>query len=379
MPAKSSKKGERAASPVEELEEVDPADVAPEVDPPAAKKKKGKKATGADLGEAAPPKKKSKKAPVEEAEADDDAEEQADEDTTEIDWEAVNQWVGEFRSQNRRLPYPLELAEGTGFDDALAKKVHKKVKAKADALVNKKKGKKIRGYSNLAKEAGFANTPAENGFDMTHPLVSMADTARLATFIPCTPDAVTVNQQEFAQHMELVKTTLAQSVAREITLNVDPMFRFCMNAAAKAQIAQGGTKITPATMMQVLKPMVDQLAFPTVLSPPGLIKFSKDDASPSRNEFDKGDKGLEEWKKAVKSFNKKIKSNDRGIGAMEVDAEDANEKKLAKLDAEDSKANIALYKKVMDVIDKEKAVAKKARATRIARIADRAATATATA
>lgn len=353
-----SKKGERAASPVEELEEVDPADVAPEADPAPPKKKKAKKTSG-DAGEAAPPKKK-KAAPVEE-EAEDDADEAEAEDTTEIDWDAVNEWVSQFRSQNRRLPYPSELAEGTGFDEALAKKVHKKIKAKADALVNKKKGKKIRGYSNLAKEAGFANTPLENGFDMTHPLVSMADTARLATFIPCTPDAVTVNQQEFQQHMELVKTTLAQSVAREITANVDPMFRFCMNAAAKAQIAAGGTRIQPSTMMQVLKPMVEQLAFPTVLAPPGLVKFSKDDAPPARNEFDKGDKGLDAWKKAVKSFNKKIKPNDRGIGAMEVDPEDAAEKKLAKDDAEDAKFNGAVYKKVMDAIGKEKEVAKKSR------------------
>ena len=80
-----------------------------------------------------------------------------------------------------------------------------------------------------------------------------------------------------------------QGVAREITVNVDSMFRYCMNTAAKLQLSNGGTKITPSTMMQVLKSMTDHLAFNDVLAPPGLVKFAKDAAPPSRKDFDKGE------------------------------------------------------------------------------------------
>jgi hypothetical protein len=368
-----SKSRATSDDPVEELEENDPNDEAPEVDPAILGKKKGKKSKAKDTAveQAQPPKKKKKTAAAEEEEEEPVSEAEAD-DPVEIDWDAVHSWVAEFRSGNRRLPNPAELAEATGFDDAVAKKVHKKVKDMADAKVRKKKGKKIRGYANLAKECGYAWTPEadkngepvarigaiDSGLDVMHPLVSMADTARLVTFSPATPDAVSVSPQEFSDHMEIVQTTLAQGVAREITANVDPMFRQCMNAAVKLQIANGGTRLQPATMMQVLKPMVDQLSFSSVLAPPGLVKFSKDDQPPQRKDFDAGEKGLEAWKKEVKKFNKETKPNDRGIGAVDVDPADDAEKKRAKEDAEDAKANKAAWDKKQVAIKEEKAAKK---------------------
>lgn len=377
MPTKSKKGASRASSPVEELEENEPADAEPEVDPEhedqRQKKKKNKKSTGhaAETAVAQPPRKKSKKKHVEEDPSPEDEEEEdeaddAGETVDEIDYPAMRQWVKEFRSQNRRHPYPSEFVELVGGDEALAKKVHKKLKAEADALVNKKKSKKIRGYDALARQAGYginkdSTGRMDRGTDMLHPLVSMADAVRLATFVPLTPDAVTINTDEFQAHMELCKTTLAQSVAREITVNVDPMFRYCMNAAGKAQIAQGGTKITPATMMQVLKPMVDHLAFPSALSPPGLIKYSKDEAPPARKDYGSGEKGLAEWKKAVKSFNKRVKYADRGVGVLEVDAEDEDEVKLTKDNAEDAAANGKFHAAVTKKIEADRAQAKEKR------------------
>lgn len=371
---KSSKKGERATSPPPgELEEVDPADDAPEVEPLPKKKKKKTREDVTEAAEAeAPKKKRSKKkhvpTPEEEEQQEEDAAQAEDGETEEIDMAAVGTWVDEFRSENRRLPNVAELAEATGFDDAVAKKVHKKIAAAAAVLVNKKKAKKIRGYTDLATQAGYGFLADEakdgealprvarvdRGVDMLHPLVSMSDTLRLATFAPLTPDAVSINQAEFKDHLELVKTTFAQSVGREITANVDPMFRAIVTAATKAQLAAGGSKINPSTVHAILKPMVDHLAFPSVLAPPGLVKFSKDEAPPARKDFDAGERGLLEWKKEVAAYNKKVKYNDRGIGAVEVDGDDDAEKKLAKKDADDSKANAKLFKTVTEAIEKEK-------------------------
>lgn len=376
--SKSGKKAtttERAGSPVPEadgLDLLDPADEQPEQDPPPQAKKKKSKKSSSDVtatSEAAPPKKKKKNNDAEPVAVDDDddeaAEEDAGEEAVEIDWEALDKWVKEFKSANRRLPKVAELVKDCGFEEAVAKKVALKLKNAADAEKNKKKSKRIRGYTALARDVGYCYLPevdkkgesvpkqdlaprSDAGIDMLHPLVSMADTARLATFLPCTPDAVTVTQAEFNQHMELVKTTFAQSVAREVTANVDPMFRYCVNTAAKMQIATGGTKITPATMMQVLKPMVDHLAFSSVLAPPGLVKFTKDRAPPARKNFPQGEKGLAQWKKAVKAFNKEVKYNDRGIGLLEG----ADDAELDSMDAEDAAANAKAFKK----FDTEKVV-----------------------
>ena len=92
-----------------------------------------------------------------------------------------------------------------------------------------------------------------------------------------------------------------------------------------------------------------------MLAPPGLVKFSKDEAPPARKEFDKGEKGLETWKKAVKVFNKKVKYNDRGIGALEVAGDDADEKKLAKENDRAAAANGKAYEKKMKEITDAKA------------------------
>tara|TARA_Y100000389_G_scaffold201199_2_gene243282 strand:- start:1798 stop:2931 length:1134 start_codon:yes stop_codon:yes gene_type:complete len=368
MPTKSK----RATSPVAELEEREPADEVPEPNDPPAKKKKSKRGDVTTAAEAAPPKKRKTKKTVDEMPADDnnvddeDAAPEADEETTEIDWEALNEWVKEFRSSNRRLPSAAELSENCGFDAALAKKVYKKIKDKADAATKKKKAKQIRGYAQLAKDAGYCmttdvNARMDKGTDMMHPLVSMADAARLATFVPCTPDAVSVSQEEFEQHIEIMNTTLAQGVAREITVNVDPIFRHCMNSAAKLQLALGGTRINPSTMMHVLKPMVSNLAFPSVLSPPGVVKFTKDEAAPMRKDFEKGDKGLDAWKKAVAKFNKRVKAGDRGMAILEFDPADADEAALAKDNSADAKANAKAYNAEVTRIKGEKEARKASR------------------
>jgi hypothetical protein len=372
-----SKKPERSTGDqAEELEELQPADAVEQdddVDPneaaPAKKKKKTKK--GQDVGSAKPPKKKKGEAQAEVQSDDDEPQADADVEGVEIDWEKVREWVKEFRSSNRRLPYATELATSTGFSAKVSTKIYKKMKAEADALVNKKKGKRIRGYTMLAREVGYGFTPevdkegnlttisrVDSGTDMIRPIISMADTLRLATFVPLTEDAVSVSQQDFQEKLELVKTTLSAASARAITASVDPMLRYIMNTGVKNQIAIGGTKLNPSTLESVLAPMTAHLAFSNVLTPAGLIKYSADEAPPARKEFDQGDKGLAEWKKAVKAFNKRVKPNDRGIGAVEVDSDDKDAANRATKNAADAVANGKLYGQVMAALTKEKAAAK---------------------
>jgi hypothetical protein len=365
---------QRATSPVAELEELDPADQDPEEDANPAPPKKKKSSKKDKPAEAQPPKKKSKKAA--EPPPEDEEEEPVEEDDTgiELDWDKIREYSKEFRSTNRRLPKAAELVLACGNDMPLAKKVYNKLKNEADALKNKKKSKKIRGFHKISQECGYAkmNTTTDesyksiNGADILHPMISMADTARLTTYLPCTPDAVTVSEGDFAAHLELVQTTLPQSVAREITANVEPMFRFCMNSAAKAQLAAGGTKINPCTMMHVLKPMVEHLAFPSVLAPPGLVKFTKDAVPPLRKEYDAGESGLKKYKKALAEFNKATPLANRGIAITGFDPDDETEVKLMKSNAEDAAANGKAYEAmVKDVNDKkEKRVADRAAAKR---------------
>lgn len=365
---------QRATSPVAELEELDPADQGPEEDADPAPPKKKKSSKKGQTAEAQPPKKKSKKSaepPPEEEEEEDPVEE--DDTGVELDWDKIREYSKEFRSTNRRLPKAAELVLACGNDMPLAKKVYNKLKNEADALKNKKKSKKIRGFHKLSQECGYAKMNATdesyksiNGTDMLHPMISMADTARLTTFLPCTPDAVTVSEGDFAAHLELVQTTLPQSVAREITANVEPMFRFCMNSAAKAQLASGGTKINPCTMMQVLKPMVEHLAFPSVLAPPGLVKFTKDAEPPLRKEYDAGDAGLKKYKKALAEFNKETPLADRGIALTGVAPDDEAEAELVKRNKEDAAANGKAYKAMVKEVEakKEKRVADRAAAKR---------------
>ena len=331
----SKKPVPRATSPVNELEQLEPGDVVPESDPVAPKKKKVKKSLVGNPAEAQPPKRKA---------LEQDAEPEVDASAVEIDYDKVRQWCKEFRSSNRRLPSAEELSTNCGFDLVLAKKVYNKMKNEADALKNKKKSKKIRGYHKLACEVGY-KAPADNsdkeisGFDILRPMISMADTARLATNQPCTPDAVSVSHTDFTAYLELMETSLPQSVAREITANVEAVFRYSMNSAVKAQIAAGGARINPSTMLQVLKPMVKHFCFSDALTPPGLIKFTKDVQPPLRKEYEGGKSGLKQFKKALIVFNKKVKPADRGMGIVQVDDDDVDEKKLAKENSDAALAN----------------------------------------
>ena len=352
---KGKTKSSAEASP--QLEALDPDDPLLELehsgDASQTKKKKAKK-------EKKPPPPESEDGEdVEDVEGDEAAEDEQGAQGGEGE-QAARAWARAFKSANRRLPYEAELVEHAKLDPALAKAICKKLVSEANALKNKKKSRTIRGYLKLAKKAGYqvdyvknGSAATDEGIDMVHPLVSMADVARLATHVPYVahgPDgqqtsAVTVPVDEFNAHLELMKTSMPQRVARELTANVDPMFRYCMNAAAKAQLAMGGTKINPSTMAAVLKPMVGHLAFPTVLAPPGLVKYSKDRQPPQRKEFPSGEAGLARYKKSVAAFNKKVGYVDRGLGFVEVDAADEGEDKLKKLNNKEKAANLSAFAK----------------------------------
>lgn len=348
-----NKAARSSSPPPQDLEEVDQGDTGPE----SRASRAGRRGTNKE------PKARGKKKKAEaEPEVEEDADDDQDDDAAagQIDWEAIREWVVEFRSKERRLPNATEIMEvdPENIDEALAKKVAKKVKSEADAKSNRKKSQKVRGYHALAKEGGWG----VDGRDTMHPAISMPDTTRLATFQAYTPDAVSFTEEEFAAREELCATTVSQSVAREITSWIDPVFQSIMSEGVMRQLTTGGTRLTPFTMYQVLAPMASQLPFKDVLMPPGLVKFTKDEAPPARNQFDAGSAGLEGWKKATTAFKKKVPYSERGSGLVEVEADDDDEKALAKENKKAAKANGVLYTKNRGEMTAEKDKKRAARA-----------------
>jgi len=369
----------------QELEEVDVADEQPEQQLAATgtKKKKSKRASDRGGAIAKPPKKK-KQQPEPETEPEPEPAEGEG-----FDIEEVRNAVKAFRSEHRRKPTAEELAEGMEVDEAVAATALKKLKKEDERLINQKKAQRVKGYRKLSRAAGYgydkegSTNVISQGVDSLQSLLSMPDALRLVQFVPFTPDGVSYSELEFKERIQGLLATLPQSAARQVIANTESVLRFAVNKAVSDTMMQRtAQRVQPSTMVAVLEPYAERMSFSSVLAPPGLVKYMKDEPPPLRKYYtdtdavDKsGKKVNREFEAAIKEYKKRVPFADRGLGLVEVEAEDADkerideEKKLAMENSKVAKKNASALAKLRGDIDKAKKQRKDALATHKANIA----------
>jgi hypothetical protein len=375
----------------QELEEVDVADEQPEqqVAATGTKKKTPKRASGRGGAIAKPPKKKKKQQPEPETEPEPEPEPAEGEG---FDLDEVRSAVKAFRFEHRRKPTAEELAEGMEVDEAVAATALKKLKKEEERRTNQKKAQRVKGYRKLSRAAGYgydkegSTNVISQGVDSLQSLISMHDALRLVQFVPFTPDGVSYTELEFKERIQGLLATLPQSAARQVVANADSVLRFAVNKAVSDTMMQRtAQRVQPSTMVAVLEPYAERMSFSSVLAPPGLVKYMKDEPPPLRKDYadtdtvDKNGKKLnKEFEAAIKEYKKRVPFADRGLGLVELgdeDAEDADkerideEKKLAVENSKVAKKNASALAKLRGDIDKAKKQRKDALATHKANMA----------
>lgn len=351
-----------------DLEEVEPADEQPDqkVNVPAAKKKKPR-ASGGGAALAKPPNKK-RNEPEPEVEE--------EEETEGFPLDDVRAAVKAFRGEHKRKPTAEELAEGMEVDEEVASNALKKLKKEGDKLRNSKKAQRVKGYRKMSKAAGYgydkdgSTNVISQGIDSLQSLISMSDALRLAQFSPFTPDGVSYADVEFEERMQGILSTLPQSAARQVVANADAVLRFAVNkCVSDTMLSRGAQRVQPSSAVTLLKPYADRMSFSSVLVPPGLVKYAKDEPPPLRKHYaedeEMGAKGRENkvWTKALAEYKKRVPFVDRGMGLIEVAEGDEEEATLAKHNKATAKKNGTMFRKFTTMIGIEKAKKAKARAS----------------
>lgn len=347
-----------SAREAQELEEVEAADKQPEQNVEQSKKK-AKRSQSRGSAVAKPPKKK-KNEP--ETEVDEE------EEVPSIDIDRIREAVKAFRSENKRKPTAEELSEGMEVDEAAAGAALKLIKKQDDRLSHQRRAQRVKGYRKISKAAGYgydangSTNVISQGIDSLQSLISMSDALRLVQFVPFTPEGVSYSELEFKERVRGLLTTLPQSAAREVVANADSVLRWAVNKAVAETVQQRGVqRVNPSTMVSVLKPYAERMTFSSVLTPPGLIKYAKDEAPPARKDFaeyeEQTSKGRfnKTFVKALAEYKKRVPFVDRGLGLIEVSKDDEIEWKVTADNTKAAQKNAEHYKQITSDIAKEKA------------------------
>lgn len=154
-------------------------------------------------------------------------------------------------------------------------------KKQKQALTKKRKKAKLVGYRSLSKSVGYIDTTQDGGSivmgkDCVASLLSEADAKRLMRFVPATPGSTGFCGDEFVRRLELFKSSVPSSAARETQARCDAALRSVMNQAVLRSVESGKKVISASTMASVLRPYVANMNYTAVVPPIGLVRFAQD-------------------------------------------------------------------------------------------------------
>jgi hypothetical protein len=182
------------------------------------------------------------------------------------------------------------------------------IAARKKATTRRRKKAKLVGYRSLARAAGYVDRSIQEGVvngggDSIHSLISIAESKRLMRFVPATPGAITFSANEFKKRLNLFKTSVPTSAARETQARCDVVMRSVINEAVARTIEGGKKTVSASTVAAVLRPYAANLELTAVAPPRGLVRYAQDAGILESHEADVKER-LEDKKAA--NANKKL-------------------------------------------------------------------------
>lgn len=259
-----SSPGARRESPDEEddLEHMVPLDTAPEDPNVTATKNK----SSAKSSSKRPSKKKGKP-------AEDDAEDDGGNQVLEEEMVAAKKVSGNKRSK----PFEEEEASAQqddpdqGDEDEEAEGGQQE--ANPDKIKRDRKGAKRTGYRNLAEQCGYDPKGQCFKTDMHASAMTVLDVKRLVSFVPTNGQGVSLDELE--RRMEIHGDSLPMGAARQALCHIEHAARHVIEQAVEVTMSKGVQTISPAVMLQVLKPYRGSMEFSSIVPPVGLVRHAK--------------------------------------------------------------------------------------------------------
>lgn len=155
-----------------------------------------------------------------------------------------------------------------------------------DKIKRDRKGAKRTGYRHLAEQCGYDPTGESFKADIHATAMTVLDVKRLVTFVPGTPDKPSFTMEELERRMELYGESLPMGAARQALVHIEHAARHLIDQAVEITIAKGVQTISPAVMLQVLKPYRNSMEFSSIVPPIGLVRHAKSTPAQYRKEYD---------------------------------------------------------------------------------------------
>lgn len=257
----------------DDLEHMTPLEEAPEeLDATATKKAAATKSTGKD-------KKKKNKKPTEQ---------DGDEQVVEEEMVAAKKVSGKKRSKSSEEAPVQQEDDGEkdqeGQDEGQGEEEEEE--ENTDKIKRDRRGAKRTGYRNLAEQCGYDPKGESFKTDMQASAMTVMDVKRLVSFVPGTPEKPSFSFDEFERRMELFGESLPLGAARQALCHIEHAARHLIEQAVDITIAKGVQTISPAVMMQVLKPYRNSMEFSSIEAPVGLVRHAKSTPAQFRKEYD---------------------------------------------------------------------------------------------
>ena len=162
--------------------------------------------------------------------------------------------------------------------------------AKKKALARRKRKAKLVGYRTLARQAGFVDHSVagrvSDGGDAIRSLISISEAKRLMRFVPATPGAIGFSADEFKKRLELFKSSVPASAARETQARCDVVLRAVMNQVVARTVEAGKKTVSASAVAAVLRPYASKLDLTAVAPPRGLVRYAQDEGILDSREAD---------------------------------------------------------------------------------------------
>lgn len=277
QPEPPSSPGAAREAPDEEddLEQMTPLDEAPE-EPNVTATKKGAATKSTGKGN-----KKKKKKPAEQEGGEDDDEQVVQEEEMVV----AKQVSGKKRSKSSDEAPAQEEEEDDGEKDQEGQGEEEE-EENTDKIKRDRKGAKRTGYRNLAEQCGYDPKGESFKADIQASAMTVMDVKRLVSFVPGTPDKPSFSLEELERRMELFGESLPLGAARQALCHIEHAARHLIEQAVDITIAKGVQTISPAVMMQVLKPYRNSMEFSSIAAPVGLVRHAKSTPAQFRKEYD---------------------------------------------------------------------------------------------
>lgn len=186
----------------------------------------------------------------------------------------IRQAASRLYQEKGRFPSNAEVADALGENEETIANAKKSLKLA-------RQGQKLSGLRKSALKAGYSRRQGASraelkGQDVEQSLITPSDVSRMARANPMDFSKGSYTEAELQMRLELVNEKLPVGSAREIIATIEPLFRDAMAECVERQARLRTSRITPSTMLAVLKKYNDLSVFTACVPAKGLVRYGKE-------------------------------------------------------------------------------------------------------